>query len=62
MALVITRNVNQALMIGNDVRIEVKEIGRGRVKLSIEAPRQVIIMREELLDQRGGSVRGEEDK
>ena len=49
--LVLTRKIGQELLIGDDVRIMVTDIdaARGVVRLGITAPREIPIMREELL-------------
>lgn len=46
--LVLTRRVGEILSIGDNVAITVVEINGGQVKLGIEAPRDVIIVRSEL--------------
>lgn len=46
--LVLSRRVNEQLVIGNDVVITVQRISGNRITLGIEAPRQVRIRRGEL--------------
>ena len=46
--LVIRRRAGEKLLIGPDVEIEVLEIGGGQVKLGVNAPRQVLILRQEV--------------
>lgn len=46
--LVLSRKVLQSIRIGKDVRLTVVKVGRGHVRLAIEAPRHVGILREEL--------------
>ena len=46
--LVLTRKVNQSIVIGDDVRIVVVAIERDQVKLGIEAPREVAVRRSEV--------------
>ena len=48
--LVLTRCVEESIIIGKDIEIKVTEICRGRVKLGITAPRHISIMRKELLN------------
>ena len=43
--LIITRRVNEATCIGEDIRIVVLGVNRGQVKLGIEAPRDVCVFR-----------------
>ena len=50
--LVISRKVSESIMIGNDIEIVVTEIGSERVKIGINAPKGVPILRRELLETR----------
>jgi carbon storage regulator len=47
--LKLSRAKGERILIGEDVVIEVVEIGRGKVRLGLTAPRDVPIFREELL-------------
>jgi carbon storage regulator len=53
--LVLTRKLNEKIVIGEDLVLTVVEIQRGRVRLGFEAPKQISIMRQELL---GGPAPG----
>ena len=46
--LVLSRKDGQSVLIGDDIRVEVKEIGRGQCQLAIDAPERVRILRAEL--------------
>lgn len=46
--LVIRRRVGEALLIGDEVEIEVLESGSTQVKLGIRAPRSVGVVRKEI--------------
>jgi len=48
MALVLTRKANEAIFIG-DVKVTVAAINGNQVRIAIEAPKEVTILREELL-------------
>ena len=48
--LVITRQTGESLLIGEDIRITVLEVNGDRVKIGIDAPRSVPIVRTEVLD------------
>lgn len=48
--LVITRKNGEGLLIGEDVRVTVVETAKDRVKIGIEAPPNVRIIRNELFD------------
>ena len=47
--LALGRHVGQALLIGQDVRITVISVSGKQVRLAIEAPAEVPILREELV-------------
>lgn len=47
--LVITRKINEAVVIEGGIRVVVTEITGGKVRLGFEAPREVRIDREESL-------------
>ena len=48
--LILQRKTAQSLMIGDDIKITVVEIGSDKVKIAIEAPKDIPILRSELLD------------
>ena len=48
--LVLTRKTAETIQIGNDVVIKVISCGRGRVKIGVEAPNNVRVVRGELLE------------
>lgn len=48
--LVITRKTDEGLVIGEDTKIRILEVGKDRVRIGIEAPMNVKIIREELYD------------
>jgi carbon storage regulator len=52
--LILTRGRAQTLMIGENVAVTVLDIRDGRVRLGINAPRDIVIERAERLDRRGG--------
>jgi carbon storage regulator len=48
--LVLTRRINESIVINGDIVVTVLEVGRnGQVRLGIDAPRHVQIFRRELL-------------
>lgn len=51
--LVLSRKLNEKIYIGENICITVIDIDRGRVRLGIEAPRDVPIYRQELLPLMG---------
>lgn len=46
--LVLSRKDNEAITIGNDIRIVLIEAKDGRAKIGIDAPTGIAILREEL--------------
>jgi carbon storage regulator len=61
--LVLTRKLNESIMIGNDVKITVIDVRGDQVKLGISAPRQIAVHREEVYleiqreNESGGELR-----
>jgi carbon storage regulator len=49
--LVLSRKVGQALLLGPDVEITVLRIEGDQVRLGVKAPRQLAVLREELLEE-----------
>ena len=49
--LVITRKKGESLMIGDDIEITISKIEDGSVKVGIEAPKNISILRKELYEQ-----------
>jgi carbon storage regulator len=50
--LVLSRKLNETIVIGNNIRIRVVGISGSQVRLGIEAPGAIKVMREELLARR----------
>ncbi len=56
--LVLTRKLMERLYIGDDICVTVVRLEGGQVRLGIEAPREVAVVRAELLpDRQGGAPR-----
>lgn len=49
--LILVRKVQQGIWIGDDILIKILDVERDRVKLGIEAPSDVRVVRQELLDR-----------
>lgn len=47
--LVLQRKVGESIYIGDNVVVTVQEVSGDRVKISIDAPREITIVREELI-------------
>ena len=50
--LVLSRKLGEKIYIGDNICITVVDIDRGKIRLGIEAPRDVAIYRQELLPLR----------
>lgn len=59
--LVLSRKLGEKIYIGENVCITVVDIDRGKIRLGIEAPRDVPIYRQELLPSKGGEPVSPED-
>lgn len=46
--LVLSRNPQQSVLIGDDIRVTVTCVDGGQVKIGIEAPQDIVILREEI--------------
>lgn len=46
--LVLTRKLNQSIVIGDDVEISVLAVSRDKIRLGISAPREVPVFRKEV--------------
>lgn len=51
--LVLTRKQNEGVLIGNDIVLSVISIEGDKVRLGIEAPKNIRVIREELLKEIG---------
>ena len=49
--LILTRKLNEKIFIGEDIALVIVGIENNRVKLGIDAPADVTILREEILDK-----------
>jgi len=48
--LVLTRKVNQSIMIGDDIEVIVLEVRGEQVRLGIKAPREIAVHRREIYE------------
>jgi carbon storage regulator len=51
--LVLTRKQNEGILIGNDIVVTVINIEGDKIRLGIEAPKNIRVIREELLKEIG---------
>lgn len=54
--LVLTRKLNESILIGDNVEITVSSIRGNRVRIAISAPPEVPVMRREVAEQFGGCL------
>ena len=52
--LVLSRKPLQSIMIGPDIKITIVKVERNQVRIGIEAPRDVTILRDELVEAAHG--------
>lgn len=50
--LVLTRKEGESLLIGGDVKITIYKIGGNSVRVAIDAPQDVLILRSELTEEK----------
>jgi carbon storage regulator len=55
--LILTRKVEQGIVINNDIFVRVLSIDGERVKIGVDAPRSISVLREELLAEVAGENR-----
>ncbi|MBN4063493.1 carbon storage regulator CsrA [Cardiobacterium sp. AH-315-I02] len=46
--LLLTRNKDESIMIGDDIKITVLEIKGNQIRIGIDAPKNVVVNREEI--------------
>ena len=49
--LILTRKVNETLMVGDDVSVTVLGIKGGQIRLGINAPREIAVHRQEVYER-----------
>ena len=52
--LVLSRKIGEKIIIGEDITITVLEVERTKVRIGIDAPRDLNIVRDELLEAKEG--------
>jgi len=48
--LILSRKINESVVINNNIVITVVEVGRGKVRIGIEAPSEIPVHRQEVYD------------
>ena len=54
--LILTRKIDQSIVIQGNIQIVVLGVERDRVKLGIAAPAEVSVLREELVEEQGNNA------
>lgn len=49
--LVLNRKLGESIMLGDEIEIRVLEMADGKLKIGIEAPKELTILRKEIYDQ-----------
>ena len=49
--LILTRKVNESLLVGDDIKLTVLGIKGGQIRIGISAPREVAVHRQEVYDR-----------
>jgi len=57
--LVLTRKINESIVIGGNIRVTMTAIHNRQVRLAIDAPPEVRVMRQELVSEPDGDLDGE---
>ena len=60
--LVLTRKVNQSIVIGDEIEVVVLEVRGEQIRIGIRAPRDVVVHRKEIYDQISEESGGESDE
>ncbi|AEM78026.1 carbon storage regulator CsrA [Thermoanaerobacter wiegelii] len=55
--LILTRKVGQAIIIGEDIEIKILEIDDGQIKLGITAPKNISVLRKELIEIKDENIK-----
>ena len=58
MALVLTRRLGESVLIGDDIKVTIVSSQGNQVKVAFEAPKDVVILRQELLERYGSTGNG----
>lgn len=59
--LVLSRRLNERIMIGEDIVLTVVDIRDGKVRIGVQAPVELRVDREEIREQRDAERRREEE-
>lgn len=57
--LVLTRKTNQSIMIGDEIEVSILSVAGDKVRIGIDAPRDIAVFRKEVylaIDEKGAGV------
>ena len=60
--LILTRKIDQGIIIAGNIEIRILGVQRDRVKIGISAPRDIPVLREELVDVKPSSDNGKTER
>jgi carbon storage regulator len=49
--LVLNRKLGESIMLGDDIEVRILEITDGKIRIGIEAPKELTILRKEIYEQ-----------
>lgn len=49
--LILGRKEGEEILLGNDIKLKIVEINKGTIKIGIDAPKEVLVLRGELKDK-----------
>jgi len=59
--LILTRKTGETITIGDNIQIQVLSVKGGQVRIGIDAPREVLVNREEIFKQLSGKDKDKEE-
>ncbi len=60
--LVLSRKVGEKILIGDEVAVTVVRVAQGIVRIGVEAPKEMAIVREEIKEQAEGNGQGKKQE
>ncbi|MFH2060650.1 MAG: carbon storage regulator CsrA [Pseudomonadota bacterium] len=48
--LILTRKIGESIIIGDDIVIKVVEIGKNSIRIGIDAPKEITVLRQEVYE------------
>ena len=48
--LILTRKIGESIVIGDDIIVKVVETGKNSIRIGIDAPREIIVLRQEVFE------------